>query len=117
MSRRNIKTSFAYTGHTRGPFLTNKFGRYFTHLNKFIKSAYPPGSNVQVSNSISSRPSRRLSPALSSISSTPRLSLTTRSGSSSALNRSNISLSSMTLEKKKIHMRNRSDSLKSGYLR
>ena len=114
MSKTLSTRSLQYSTQIRAPYLTNPFGRHFSYYNKHIKSQIAPVHHKLDGPLIPIRSLRSYSPisGYTSLENTPRLSLTNRSGSSSILPRSNLSISSILLEKKTIHMRNRSDQFK-----
>ena len=97
----------------RKPFLTNPFGRHFSYYSKNNKAPTGPVHHKLQGPLISVKSLRSFSPISinTSMDSSSRMSMTNRSGSTTSLQKINLSLSSI-IDKRKMHMRNRSDSFK-----
>ena len=108
MSRKNLslRVPLTSTNQILGPFITNVFGKYLSYLNKHIKSPFPPVRRKPEDTLFTARSNRSFSPISSiNIGEISRISITQRSGSSVNISRSNITLSNLTIEKKRLHSR------------
>ena len=98
----------------RMPFLTNPFGKHFSYYSKHNKAPPGPVHHKVQGPLVSVKSLRSFSPISinSSIDGSSRMSLTNRSGSTTGLQKINLSISSIIIDRRKMHMRNRSENFK-----